>query len=336
MAPNNYKKLIDLKFAALKELGYNIDAIRCDYEQLCTTRNASSQAEVCNAFWDAADKQKQVRGLPQLMAQSVPFGALGLIDYLTASAADVEGFFQQLQQQLQKVVEFIDLEIVDERDRIAVYLHSFDQYRSTKSLEFMRCLIVQRLRRALPAIADELLKTETEQEIAVDEQASAEKKSTKASSALVVALTKPNVKKELTSADPYLHQILVHSLLNSEPAPKSNLNIILAIRKKLRTGEVSPHKIASDLGMSERTMQRRLAEIGQSFRGVCDDFCHEQALKLLNNDALTLTQIAIQLGYADLVSFGRAFKRWTGQGPGAWRKEKSPKKKTTPVVKQPL
>ena len=334
MAPDNYKKLIDLKFAALNALAYNIDVTRRDYEQICIERKVSSQAEVCAAFWDAAEKQKQMRGLPLLMAQAVPFGALGIIDYLTATAANVDGFLQQLHQQLQKLVEFIDLEMVDERDRLSVYLHSFDQERSAKSIEFMRCLILLRLKRALPENVENFAEGLREDELTEGEHTNVEKKTTKASSILVATLNKSSLKIALTSADPYLHQMLVQTHLTSEQQARSNLNIILAIRKKLRGGEASSQKIASDLGMSERTMQRRLAEVGQSFRGVCDDFRFEQALKLLKNDGLTLTQIAIQLGYADLVSFGRAFKRWTGQGPGAWRKEKSPKKKRKPELNE--
>ena len=73
------------------------------------------------------------------------------------------------------------------------------------------------------------------------------------------------------------------------------------------------------LGVSERTLQRRLTELGRSFSDVVEDFRREEAARLLATPGLHLVEVAGRLGYAEQTSFTRAFRRWTGTTPGAWR-----------------
>ena len=77
------------------------------------------------------------------------------------------------------------------------------------------------------------------------------------------------------------------------------------------------------LGVSERTLQRRLTELGRSFSDVVEDFRHEEAARLLATPGIPLVEVASRLGYAEQTSFTRAFRRWTGTTPGAWRAGRS-------------
>ena len=77
--------------------------------------------------------------------------------------------------------------------------------------------------------------------------------------------------------------------------------------------------IAAQLGMSERTLQRRLQEEGTSFRDILDDTRHYLARELLRNTQLPLTDVAIQLGFAEPSAFYRAFRKWEGCTPGQYR-----------------
>jgi AraC-like DNA-binding protein len=77
--------------------------------------------------------------------------------------------------------------------------------------------------------------------------------------------------------------------------------------------------LAAALHMSPRTLQRRLEAEGTRFTEVVDAARLGEAKRLLL-DALSLTEIAYRLGFADLAAFSRAFKRWTGQPPGQWRR----------------
>lgn len=77
--------------------------------------------------------------------------------------------------------------------------------------------------------------------------------------------------------------------------------------------------IAQEMGMTQRTLQRKLAEAGITFQQLLDRTRHELALGYLKQGRLSLAEIAFMLGYQEQSSFSHAFKEWTGQNPGAYR-----------------
>jgi AraC-like DNA-binding protein/NAD(P)-dependent dehydrogenase (short-subunit alcohol dehydrogenase family) len=70
---------------------------------------------------------------------------------------------------------------------------------------------------------------------------------------------------------------------------------------------------ARRLGVSVRTLRRRLAEGGHSYRGLTQDMQGERACMMLRNPVFTVQSIGATLGFADTAAFCRAFKRWTGR-----------------------
>jgi AraC-like DNA-binding protein len=95
------------------------------------------------------------------------------------------------------------------------------------------------------------------------------------------------------------------------------------ILENLHTGEVGVARLARSLGMSDRTLTRRLAEDGFTPAGLVEDLRHELATQYLAEHALSLGRITYLLGYSDLSAFTRAFRRWTGRTPSKWRAELS-------------
>lgn len=77
--------------------------------------------------------------------------------------------------------------------------------------------------------------------------------------------------------------------------------------------------VANKLGLSRRTLQRQLERSGTSFQGVVDATLARQARTLLETGRKPITDIALQLGYQDTAHFTRAFRRWTGSSPSAYR-----------------
>ena len=77
--------------------------------------------------------------------------------------------------------------------------------------------------------------------------------------------------------------------------------------------------VAATLGISERSLHRRLAAEGQPFRQLDERVRGRLAERLLGDSDLGLDAIAAQLGYSEAASFSRAFKRWTGLAPSRWR-----------------
>ena len=83
---------------------------------------------------------------------------------------------------------------------------------------------------------------------------------------------------------------------------------------------IEQDRIAREIGMSSRTMRRKLADEGSSFQEVLDECRMRQALfEFRTRPDLSIAEIALRLGYAEHSNFTRAFHRWSGISPQAWR-----------------
>ena len=91
------------------------------------------------------------------------------------------------------------------------------------------------------------------------------------------------------------------------------------IIRHLPDGEPQRPRIATILGMSERTLHRRLAAEGTSFQHLLDDTRRELAQHYLGQRNLSLADIAYLLGFTDQSSFFRASRRWFGTSPRDYR-----------------
>ena len=92
-----------------------------------------------------------------------------------------------------------------------------------------------------------------------------------------------------------------------------------SISRQLALDGASLTRIADDLRVAPRTLQRKLQEAGLSFQQVLDGTRHELALDYLRSDHLSIAEVAFMLGYREQSSFNHAFKGWTGVNPGAYR-----------------
>lgn len=93
------------------------------------------------------------------------------------------------------------------------------------------------------------------------------------------------------------------------------------INLALEGGSLSIDSIASQFGISPRTLQRKLKQnMGLTFRELADEARTQVAQRYLRNSTLSLLQISDILGYSELAAFSRAFKRNTGVSPKNWRK----------------
>lgn len=91
------------------------------------------------------------------------------------------------------------------------------------------------------------------------------------------------------------------------------------LKRLLASGRPEVAHVARDLGMSERTLQRRITADATTFRALLSDARRELSQQLLADPALHLDEVSYLLGYQDTTSFYRAFKAWAGVSPGAWR-----------------
>lgn len=83
--------------------------------------------------------------------------------------------------------------------------------------------------------------------------------------------------------------------------------------------EINLYSLAKEIGMSPRTLQRRLKCSGVDFEDLRDETRRSEALRLIRLGRYSATEIAYLVGYSDPAHFTRAFKRWTGKTPSHFR-----------------
>nr|WP_255471208.1 AraC family transcriptional regulator [Paracoccus sp. M683] len=94
----------------------------------------------------------------------------------------------------------------------------------------------------------------------------------------------------------------------------------ILIKRRIASGKPEIGEVARELGMSDRSLQRRLAEHGASYRGLVDEARRELGRHLLADERNHIDEIAFLLGFQDKGSFYRAFRGWEGVTPAAWRR----------------
>ncbi len=98
----------------------------------------------------------------------------------------------------------------------------------------------------------------------------------------------------------------------------------VTIKRSLAGRRPELRSVARELGLSPRTLQRRLTEEGISFQQLVAEARRELARHYLQQGALELSETAYLLGYEDANSFFRAFHQWEGTSPGEWRAQLTP------------
>lgn len=123
--------------------------------------------------------------------------------------------------------------------------------------------------------------------------------------------------------NPELLTILEPSLAASlgEIEAQSSLSdqVKILIKRRIASGKPDVSDVAQELGMSERTLQRRITEQGSSYRSLLDQARQELGRQLLSDETNGIDEIAFLLGFQDTSSFYRAFRTWEGVTPAQWR-----------------
>jgi AraC-like DNA-binding protein len=127
----------------------------------------------------------------------------------------------------------------------------------------------------------------------------------------------------VVDADPLLHMVLEDraSVELSRHEPMLHADVRRTIRLLLLSRRCSRADVAKRLGIHPRTLGRRLQESGTTFQALLDDMRAQMAKQLLLDTRLPVARIAAAVGYGDPTIFSRAFARWTGRTPSAFRAE---------------
>jgi AraC-like DNA-binding protein len=128
----------------------------------------------------------------------------------------------------------------------------------------------------------------------------------------------------IADADATLARILEeHALILASRLPSESSGFAATVQNSIMAAlpeGAEEEDVARALHMSRRTLQRKLAQEGTSYRAVLDMVRRGLAESYLADSAVSIPEVAFMLGFSEQSSFHRAFQRWTGSPPGRWRR----------------
>jgi AraC-like DNA-binding protein len=132
----------------------------------------------------------------------------------------------------------------------------------------------------------------------------------------------------LQLADSKLHQVLkqhAQQIMADLPKAQTWTDRVRALAtQELAGGNPTAAHIAHKLGLSSRTLGRKLEREGTTFSDLFDDLRRRLALQYVGGRDLNLSEVALLLGFSQTAAFHRAFRRWTDRTPLQYRR--APKK----------
>lgn len=287
------------------------------------------EVEEMRRLWQLGVEALGDRRLGLHLGQKVSRDSFDLVSYLAASSATLEEALTRIQRYLRLLTSAVDYELAREGDlaRFRMRARGGDVAPIRAADEFSltaRCMFIRQwlgrafaprvvwFRHALDADEDA---SEYESFFGCEVRFGA------ADCGFSFDASELDV--PLVGADPSLGRILsryAEDALAAQPAAEGHAaRAREALIAGLETGEVEIAKIAKKLATSERSLQRHLKEEGTSFALLLEDVRRDLSLRYLRDSGLSVSEVAYMLGYADKTTFFRAFRKWTGETPGAFR-----------------
>lgn len=277
-------------------------------------------------MWAFAHAANPREDLATALVFAIPFGALGILDYLFGSSSNVRSALDSVSAhfRLATYEAVLDVEAVDAEVWTALRPRSALPHDAS---EFMLVCSVRRL----ALLTDGAVKpvrvclTRPEPTVARCYSQWFDCPVEFSSPVARFALAARDMDVPMTRADAALQRTLTQLASTLHLGAPQGSTLELALRARLRDafadGKASQPHLARLLGMSERTLQRRLEDEQRSFAAIVEAFRREEAERLLRRPSLSVAAVALALGYEEQSSFTRAFKRWTGATPAAWRRD---------------
>jgi AraC-like DNA-binding protein len=308
----------------MKVLGLDTQRFRAKLGPLPEDPMALVSVDRYLTLWHVALHDYQQGDLPTALASAIAFGSFGMLDYLAGSARTLGGCCESLALHLHIVADDtrVELDLVDATHWLHVRT---DCHVPPQVSEFTLAMLAVRIRHLVGNAfvpQQTLLPCPRPRGKTLHRQVFGSNIVYDAPLA-GIAIRHTDWALPVHQADAYLHDML-KGLAKQLALGQSDTPILeQALRARLREaipyGNATPKRLAQLIGLSERTLQRRLSDIDRSFSAVVDDFRHEEAIRLLCDPQLALIQVAARLGFSEQTSFTRAFKRWTSSTPAAWR-----------------
>jgi AraC-like DNA-binding protein len=305
---------------ALEALGFDAARAAAESREIVDGTRA-------DAMIDAASAALSDGSIGLTLATKLPIGSLGILDYSLCTSACLGDALRRVAKYYGVVTERVTLSLVVAGDRASLVFERKPGPRHSRHwAEFASAMIAARARQTLgqrfafshvtfahgaPADArahDELFGVKVEFDAPRD----------------TLVLPASLLDLPLVTAASSLAEVLEAKMREITPAldaPDPFLaRVHLAVAKLLDERETSLAAAATRLRLTRRTLQRELASRGTSHTQVLDLVRRERALRLLADGEMSVTEVSYALGLSEPSAFFRAFRRWTGTSPDAFRK----------------
>ncbi|APR82826.1 Transcriptional regulator, AraC family protein [Minicystis rosea] len=289
-------------------------------EMLADAEARISPAQFCVA-WAEALRSSGDPTLALRIAEATPPGAFGIVEYVCRSAATLRDALAQWCRYLRILDDAVEVGLVDVGSQTALRVITESEAPAPASHELCFALVVQVARATLarPLSIVEVRFTHR----ASEPQAARHR----AFFGAPVRFGAPHTElvfdrdvlaAPLATADPNLLEILLPAAeqKRARPSPQALLTdqVRRALRAALCNDDAQLDMVAKRLGLTGRSLQRRLRDEGTSFQMVRDEMRRELADRYLG-EGLSFAEISFLLGFSEPSAFFRAFKRWTGLTP---------------------
>lgn len=284
--------------------------------------------EAFASMWKEAYRLAPREELPTEVGLAIPFGAFGALDYLAGSSPTVEAAFHSLRSHFRQVAQ-ISLEIERDAAGADVRIRNLETGPALEiSDEMTLAIFVARFRgdASGPFRPSSIRLTRASPKAPTRHEALLGAPVAFGCSVSGMGIPSSAWTAPMRRADPAL-QATLRQLASRLDLGAGAEDLEVALRARLRTllpeGKADAATVARTLGLSERTMGRRLQEIGKTWRGVLDAFREAEAERLLVSGRAELSDVAFRLGFSDQTAWNRAFRRWKGMPPTEWLKARS-------------
>jgi AraC-like DNA-binding protein len=282
--------------------------------------------EAFGRLWAEAARRAPREELVTEVALAVPFGAFGALDYLAASAPTVGAAFHALAAHFRYVALGVTLELAEGADGGEVRLvNAPSMPDAAQSDEFTVGVFVGRFRARAsspPFRVEQVRLTRPAPPRPTRHAALLGAPVQFGCGAAALRIAAPSWRAPLPGADAGLLATLRELAEHAGLGRAGDDDLAVQVRSRLRLllpeGRASATAIARALGLSERTLHRRLQASGSSFRRVLEAFREAEAERLLAAGHLPLGEVALRLGFSDQTAWNRAFRRWKGMSPTEW------------------
>ncbi len=261
------------------------------------------------------------------LARSFDLREIGLVYYVMASSEQLASALQSVERYSRIVNEGVSLRCtVGQGATIAVDYVDFDRGSDRHHIEFWLVTLVRILRDITDSrLAPQRLKVRhARPKPPADFKAFFGTEIEFGSNTDEIVLSDPVASLPITRRDPYLNKLLHRYAeealaLNTAKHVGTRLEVEYLLPELLPRGRANLPEVARRLGMSQRTLSRRLRDEGVAFTDILDEMRAVLARRYLADRELPVSEIAWLLGYQEVSSLTHAFKRWSGTTPQQFR-----------------